>query len=75
VSPFGAFAGCGYLEGRLSGKRSCFASLVYLGGEPPAWVPPAVGPSPAFELLDDGASVTARLTLGPSQVLEVVFAL
>ncbi|WGM20235.1 DUF2264 domain-containing protein [Paenarthrobacter sp. OM7] len=75
VSPFGAFASCRYLEGRLSGERSCFASLVYLGGEPPAWVPPAVGPPPAFELFDDGASVSARLALGPDQVLEVEFAL
>ncbi|MGF6835121.1 hypothetical protein QF015_003316 [Paenarthrobacter sp. TE4293] len=74
-SPLGPFAACGYLEGRLSGRRSCFASLVYLGGEVPAWVPPAVGPSEDFSLLDDGTQVTARLDLGLGQVLEVLLAL
>ena len=73
VSPIGGLAACGYLEGQLSGERSCFASLVYLGGEPPAWVPPAVGPSPVFELLDDDRRISASLTLGPGQVLEVLF--
>ena len=73
-SPLGALSACGYLEGRLSGERTCFASLVYLGGEPPAWVPPAVGISPAFELFDDGTRVSARLNMGAGQVLEVAFA-
>jgi hypothetical protein len=74
VSPLGGHAACGYLEGRLTGERSCFASLVYLGGEAPAWVPSAVVPPAAFDVLDDGRRVSARLTLGSGQVLEVSFA-
>ncbi|PRB37040.1 hypothetical protein CQ020_21575 [Arthrobacter sp. MYb23] len=74
VSPLGEHAACGYLEGRLSGERSCFASLVYLGGEAPPWVPAAVGPSTVLDVLDDGGRVSARLTLGSGQVLEVSFA-
>ncbi|MCD4851804.1 DUF2264 domain-containing protein [Arthrobacter sp. AK01] len=73
ASPLGELAACGYLEGQLSGKRSCFASLVYLGGEPPAWVPPAVG-RPVFDVLDDDSRIGARLALGSGQVLEVSFA-
>lgn len=73
-SPFGAFAACGYLEGRLTGERSCFVSLVYLGGEPPALVPSGVGRSTAFDVFDDGTRVSARLTLGTGQALEVAFA-
>ncbi|MBP2268517.1 hypothetical protein J3A64_003981 [Pseudarthrobacter sp. PvP004] len=72
VSPLGQQAACGYLEGTLSGERSCFASLVYLGGEPPAWVPPAVGPS--IELLDDGTRVSACLALESGPLLEVLLA-
>lgn len=74
VSPFGRHAACSYLEGRLSGERSCFASLVYLGGEPPALVPAAVEPFTDFDLHDDGTRVSARLTLGSGQVLEVLIA-
>ncbi|MFW0774076.1 DUF2264 domain-containing protein [Paenarthrobacter nitroguajacolicus] len=72
VSPLGEHAACSYLEGQLSGERECFASLVYLGGEPPAWVPSAVGPS--LDLLDDDRRVSASLTLGSGQALEVMFA-
>ncbi|MGJ3191933.1 DUF2264 domain-containing protein [Paenarthrobacter sp. FR1] len=73
VSPLGEHAACSYLEGRLLGERSCFASLVYLGGEADAPVPAAVEPFAAFEIHDDGTRVSARLTLAPGQVLEVLF--
>ncbi|SEJ55457.1 hypothetical protein SAMN04487917_10741 [Arthrobacter sp. yr096] len=74
VSPLGGHAACGYLEGQLTGSRNCFASLVYLGGEAPTWVPPAVVPPVTFTLHDAGHRVSARLTLGSGQVLEVSFA-
>lgn len=67
VSPFGQHAACGYLEGRLAGGRSIFASLVYLGGEAPAAVPTAV------VIDDDGARVRGHVALSTGQQLEVIF--
>ncbi|MET4620861.1 hypothetical protein ABIE18_002317 [Arthrobacter sp. 2762] len=68
MSPLGVHAACGYLEGRLAGGRSIFASLVYLGGEAPAAVPAAV------VIDDDGARVRGHVTLSTGQQLEVLFA-
>ncbi|MFK0003766.1 DUF2264 domain-containing protein [Paenarthrobacter sp. NPDC090522] len=67
VSPLGTFAGCPYLEGPLTGDRSGFASLVYLGGEPPAGEPAAV------ELHLDGALIEACVELPGGQELKVTF--
>ncbi|MFE4195618.1 DUF2264 domain-containing protein [Paenarthrobacter sp. NPDC056912] len=74
VSPLEKHAACGYVEGRLSGTRRCFASLVYLGGEPPALVPAGVVPFADFEIHDDGRRVRACVTVVSGQVLEVSFA-
>jgi hypothetical protein len=68
VSPLGGHAACGYLEGRLAGRRSIFASLVYLGGAAPAAVPTAV------VIDDDGARVRGHVTLSTGQQLGVIFA-
>lgn len=67
VSPLGRHAACEYLEGQLSGQRSCFASLVYFGGEAPAAVPAAV------EIDDDGARVSAHVALSSGLSLELSF--
>ncbi|MEV7607111.1 DUF2264 domain-containing protein [Paenarthrobacter sp. NPDC089322] len=67
VSPLGRHAACAYLEGGLTGQRSCFASLVYLGGEAPAALPAAV------VIDDDGARVSAQVTLSTGLQLEVSF--
>lgn len=74
ISPLGRHAACAYLDGMLTGRRSCFASLVYLGGGVPAVVPAAVEPYSAFDLHDDGSGVRASLTMGSGLVLEVAFA-
>lgn len=60
VSPLGEHSACGYLEGELSGPRSLFASLVYLGGTAPTLLPARV------ELHDDGSRVSASVTLDGS---------
>ncbi|UVJ39478.1 DUF2264 domain-containing protein [Arthrobacter sp. CJ23] len=57
VSPLGEHAACGYVEGALSGPRSLFASLVYLGGSALSLLPAGV------ELHDDGTRVSASVTL------------
>lgn len=57
VSPLGDRAACGVLSGPLDGKRSLFASLVYLGGGAPELRPGR------FELHDDGTHVSASLRL------------
>ncbi|MFJ5957727.1 DUF2264 domain-containing protein [Paenarthrobacter sp. NPDC092416] len=73
VSPLGRHAACAYLEGELTGERSCFASLVYLGGEAPGTVTSGVEPSAAVEIHDDGHRVSARVALASGEVLEVGF--
>jgi hypothetical protein len=72
VSPLGHHSACGVLLGETTGRRSVFASLVYLGGAAPELR------AGRFEVHDDGTRATASLTLlgaggGPSRTLELAF--
>jgi hypothetical protein len=68
VSPLGPHSACGYVEGQLTGRRSIFASLAYVGGKAPGAVPAAV------VIDDDGGRVSGHVTLSTGQQLQVTFA-